>query len=271
MEILFSARWVAWAGIAYTGWSWAPLFGDYDNNGYKDILITNGYPAAVNNFDYLVEQAQSTSSTPKEEYQQLKNTRELKLRNYLFRNNGGIAFSDVSEHWGFVDSTYSYGMAQGDLDIVINNLNTTASIYQNNVDEFSGTRYLTLKLKGPENNRQGIGANAVLTADGSPDIVAGNLGHNHRFTTSEARQFSMFAHDFDNDYTQDLIYTVNENGTYYPFFGKARLGWAIPIIDEKYPTYRSFSAVDMAEIFGSEVLEKARQYKADIFTGSPFF
>lgn len=614
------------AGVAFTGWSWAPLFGDYDNNGYKDILVTNGYPTAVNDFDYLVEQVQAPSATAEEEYQRVKNTRKLKLRNYLFGNDGGITFEDVSENWGFKDSTYSYGAAHGDLDndgdldIVISNLNATASIYQNNASELAGTHYLSLQLNGPQNNRQGIGATVVVNTggnnqhkyvspyrgyqssveprihfglgaakqvdsievfwpdgqyqlltnvetnkqvtidyknaenngkqlnpgrdnhkifrdvtdnvglrhqhqentfndydiqpllhrqlsrmgpkmavgdvtgdgledvyiggasgypgtlyvqnnsgrfeaqnqnqpwlndaysedmgavifdangdgkqdiyvasggyefspaeeaiqdrlylnrgngqfyksestlpqmltsssmvsagdfnddgqidlfvcgrltplkypdgarsyilqneggrfrdvtqqiapelaqpslrtdaewidfngdgqldlvttgiwsrvqfyengngrfkevtesvvefpkrgwwytlekgdfnnDGVPDLVAGNMGLNHTFTTSEEQKLGLWANDFDNNYTRDLVYTVEENGAYYPFFGKAKLGWAIPPIDKKYPTYRSFSEVPMKDIFEDEALAEAKKYQVDTFASTLF-
>jgi hypothetical protein len=159
------------AGVAYTGWSWAALFGDYNNSGFKDILVTNGYPTAVNDFDYLVEQARSRSSSAAEEYQRVKNTRELKLPNYLFRNNGSFQFSNVSETWGFSDSTFSYGAAHGDLDndgdldVVINNLNEPVSVYQNKASQVSN--YLAASLNGPFKNRLGIGAALVLTTDGS--------------------------------------------------------------------------------------------------------
>lgn len=170
-EIIFSEV-SRMAGVAYTGWSWASLFGDYDNDGYKDIFITNGYPVAVNDFDYLVDQAQSTSLTDEEEYRRVMNIRKLKLPNYLFRNSDGIRFADVSAEWGFSDSTYSYGTAHGDLDndgdldLVINNLNAPAGIYENKIDEQGTKHYLRVGLNGSPNNRQGIGTNVVLHAAG---------------------------------------------------------------------------------------------------------
>jgi hypothetical protein len=163
------------AGVAYTGWSWAALFGDYDNNGYKDIMITNGFPKAVNDFDYLVEKATSDSDeTEKEkrerEYRLLQELHEIKLPNYLFRNEGDLVFSDVSEAWGFTDSTFSYGAAHADLDndgaldLVINNINAPVSVYKNRSRERIGNHYLTVALEGSELNRQGLGAKVVLTA-----------------------------------------------------------------------------------------------------------
>lgn len=157
------------AGVAYTDWSWAALFGDYDNNGYKDILITNGYPKAENDYDYIIDSAQTAS--PEDQYQLLKSLKSLKLTNYFFKNEGNIKFRDVSEEWGFNKSTYSYGAAHadldndGDLDIVINNLNATASILQNNARKFLDNHYVTIQLKGPELNRSGIGTKVVLTAN----------------------------------------------------------------------------------------------------------
>jgi len=155
------------SGIAYTGWSWSGLFGDYDNSGYRDIMITNGYPKAVNDFDFIVNSTQITKQEQKLEL--LDELKKLKLKNYFFKNKGDLTYSDVSEKWGFQQSTYSYGAAHadldndGDLDLVINNVNALVSLYQNNSNELLSNHYLTINLIGHETNRQGIGAKVVLS------------------------------------------------------------------------------------------------------------
>ncbi|MFH5883618.1 VCBS repeat-containing protein [Halalkalibaculum sp. DA3122] len=155
------------AGVAYTDWSWATLFGDYDNDGHKDLMVTNGYPKATNDFDFIVEM-HNTSDQDKRS-QVLENLKNIRIPNYLFQNNGTMQFSDVTKSWGFGDSTYSYGAAHGDLDndgdleLIINNLNEPASIYKNNTIEQSGNHYLTIQLNGPRQNSIGIGTEVVIT------------------------------------------------------------------------------------------------------------
>lgn len=161
------------AGVAYTDWSWAALFGDYNNSGLKDILITNGYPKAVNNYDYLVETVRAIRSGGEDKLQQrtrlLENLHDINVPNYLFRNEGNITFSDVSEEWGFLESGYSYGAAHADLnndgtlDLVINNLNAPASIYQNNSRQLFDNHYLSVELAGTDSNKYGIGTNLIFT------------------------------------------------------------------------------------------------------------
>ena len=171
------------AGIAYTDWSWSALFGDYDNDGFKDIMITNGYPKALNNFDYLRELVGlsmfGTDSTRKQrEYESMDALHGLKTKNYFFRNEGNLRFSNTSEEWGFTEPTYSYGAIQadldndGDLDVVINNTNSPAGIFKNTAsstlenNSTSENYYLAVSLSGSAGNLGGIGAKLMLTVNG---------------------------------------------------------------------------------------------------------
>jgi hypothetical protein len=161
------------AGVAYTHWSWSALFGDYDNDGQKDIMITNGMPKAVNDYDYLVNMDEANrfstrEARDKEKQKILNNLHGYELSNYIFRNEGNLTFSDKSEEWKFGEPGFSYGAAQadldndGDLDIVINNVNAQASIYRNDADRLNEYHYLSLKLKGSPANTQGIGAKIII-------------------------------------------------------------------------------------------------------------
>lgn len=170
------------AGVAYTEWSWSALFGDFDNSGYKDIMVTNGYPKAVNNYDYLVEVYLLGATGPgsdewDQRYHLFEELHDIRRLNYLFKNSGDLFFDNVSEEWGFTDSQYSYGAAyadlnnNGSLDLVINNLNAPASVYQNNAGEREENRYLRVKMEGPPENRQGIGAEVVITVNGQQQYL----------------------------------------------------------------------------------------------------
>ncbi len=169
------------AGVSKTEWSWSTLLCDFDNDGNRDIFVANGYRRDV--FDGDIDQklrqhmeasASKYSSTEEyfskgfKEFIELYNP--IKARNYLFKNNGGLQFENVSEAWGFADSTFSNGAAvsdfdnDGDLDLVINNLDEEASLYENITDKKNN--YLRVKLEGPEKNRDGIGAKISLYYDG---------------------------------------------------------------------------------------------------------
>lgn len=161
------------AGVGYTNWSWSALFGDYDNDGYKDLMITTGFPKAINNYDYLEEMYRAGQFGTNEIKHQkkmkiLENLRTIKISNYIYRNNGDLTFADKSEAWNFDEEAYAFGASQadldndGDLDIVISNIDAPASIFRNQADTLINHNYLAIKLKGSSSNPEGIGAEVTL-------------------------------------------------------------------------------------------------------------
>jgi len=169
------------AGVSKTEWSWATLLEDFDNDGNRDIFVANGYRRDLFDGDilkkqdkYINENKHKYSSGEEmfekgfKDYIEIYNP--IKVRNYLFRNKGGLQFENVSEAWGFADSTFSNGAAiadfdnDGDVDLVINNLDQEALLYENETDKKNN--YLRIKLEGPEKNRDGIGAKLSLYYDG---------------------------------------------------------------------------------------------------------
>ena len=169
------------AGVAKTEWSWATLLTDFDNDGKRDIFVANGYRRDLFDGDILQKQDAYVNanvhrySSSEEMFQ--KGFKEyieiydpIKVRNYLFRNKGELQFENVSQAWGFADSTFSNGAAiadfdnDGDIDLVINNLDQEALLYENATDKKNN--FLRIKLEGPQKNRDGIGAKVSLYYEG---------------------------------------------------------------------------------------------------------
>jgi hypothetical protein len=167
------------AGISNTDWSWAGLMADFDNDGWKDILITNGYLRDFTDMDFLKytvadEQMKEVAkgNLDFKTYGLVKRMPSNKLRNYLFRNsqNGSekYAFENVSEKWGFEDMSVSNAAAyadfdgDGDLDIIISNVNEPVSIYQNN----SLQKGLAVKLQGAGLNSGALGSKVWVYSGG---------------------------------------------------------------------------------------------------------
>ena len=105
------------AGIARTDWSWSALFADFDNDGAKDIFISNGYPKAVNDLDYYSAAfAARRRGNNKRALDLLAKLPGYYLPNYVFHNNGDLTFTDETNAWGMNQPSYSYGAAYADLD-----------------------------------------------------------------------------------------------------------------------------------------------------------
>ncbi len=164
------------AGISNTDWSWSALFADFDNDGWKDVFITNGYLRDYTNRDflrywgdYLIKKA-AAAETPSllELVQKMPST---KLSNYLFHNNGDLTFTNVTDAWGCSQAAVSNGATyvdldgDGDLEIVVNNINEPAFIYQNNARETNGNAFLAVQLEDNSANRFGVGARVTLSFD----------------------------------------------------------------------------------------------------------
>ena len=167
------------AGVHSTDWSWAPLFADYDHDGQKDLWITNGYRKDVTDMDYVVYLSQTTTfSGEKLDEEELKRLsaelQSVHKSNFMFKNNGDLTFTDVTEKWGISRPSYSNGAAfadfdkDGDLDLVVNNIDAEAFLYENNINpqEDSTKNYLRVNLKGTALNPQGFGTKVVARFNG---------------------------------------------------------------------------------------------------------
>jgi len=165
------------AGIDATDWSWSALLADYDNDGWKDLLVTNGYRQDITNLDFMVYGRQvSRMGTPeaikKQRLDMLNELPGIKIPNYIYKNLGDLTFEDVTEKWGLGKPTYSNGAVyadldnDGDLDLVINNIDNKAGVYQNRANKIKKRNYLRIGFAGPQGNREGLGAKVFLKHNG---------------------------------------------------------------------------------------------------------
>jgi hypothetical protein len=163
------------AGVTKTEWSWSVLLSDFDNDGDRDVFVANGYKRDVFDGDVhhriaaLARANMDKYASPEEfmaaEFKQFINLYQpIKVNNYLFRNEGDLQFSNVSTDWGFNEPGFSNGAAtgdldgDGDLDLVVNNIDEEALVYENK----SEAGFIKLKLEGPPGNNDAIGAKITL-------------------------------------------------------------------------------------------------------------
>lgn len=190
------------AGVAATDWSWSALFADFDNDGFKDIFISNGYPKAVNDLDYQIQMFDvrrgDSERSRRTGLDMLNALHSYSEPNYIFRNNGDLTFSDKSKAWGVDQPSFSYGAAYADLnndgklDLVVNNIDAPAFIYENVADAADDAHhYLQIKLEGESPNRRGIGAKVIITAGGQQQHVYQTPYRGYMSSTDDRVQFGL--------------------------------------------------------------------------------
>ncbi|NMH88349.1 VCBS repeat-containing protein [Flavivirga algicola] len=158
------------AGIATTDWSWSILFADLDNDGWKDLTISNGTRRDINNRDYFNKlKSRNHFGGVKLSAEEIQKIPSEKVSNYVYKNVKDYTFKNMVTEWGWEEKTFSNGAVyadldnDGDLDFIINNIDQRASIYRNN--NLDNHNYLQVTLKGPEKNKNGLGAKVYISSD----------------------------------------------------------------------------------------------------------
>ncbi|MGH7429039.1 MAG: CRTAC1 family protein, partial [Candidatus Methylomirabilaceae bacterium] len=171
------------AGVSATDWSWAPLFADLDNDGRKDLFITNGIYRRPNDLDYInyvgneAVQASLASGITQENLRLLRKMPQFPLANYAYRNNGDLTFTNMAQAWGLDQPGFSNGAVyvdldnDGALDLVVNNVNAPATILRSRAREINGNHYLQVRLMGAGANTSGIGAKVMITQRGTRQML----------------------------------------------------------------------------------------------------
>ena len=163
------------AGISNSDWSWAPLLVDFDNDGWKDLFITNGIKRDFRNKDFIHQLKDYLKANPDALLNEqklmalIRKTPSRPKTNYIFKNQGNLQFIKSNQTWlGQEAPGYSNGAAyadldnDGDIDLVVNNVDAAASVYENRANELTPNNYLVVNFAGPAQNKLGVGCRITL-------------------------------------------------------------------------------------------------------------
>jgi hypothetical protein len=169
------------AGVAATDWSWSPLLADFNNDGIKDLFVSNGIVKRPNDLDYLkfisngiVHQALQGGRSA--DSMAIARMPDGKVHDYIFQGTAALQFIDQSSAWGFDEPGLSNGAAyadldnDGDLDLVVNHINEPAAIYQNRTNTLFNHHYIDIRLQAAAPNRLAYGAKAIIVANGQQQL-----------------------------------------------------------------------------------------------------
>ena len=193
------------AGISNTDWSWAPLFADFDNDGWKDLYITNGLKKDARNLDAKYEfeailrnaHAQGRKDLTDEEWMRgIESMPSERVKNYMYKNNADLTFSKVTDDWGLGYASFSSGGAyadldnDGDLDLIVNNITDKAYIFENTVQN---SNYIKIKLKGVGENINGLGAKVEIFHNGQRQLQQNQFTRGFRSAMANDLHFGLGA------------------------------------------------------------------------------
>lgn len=190
------------AGVSATDWSWCPLIADFDNDGYKDIFISNGYFRDYTNKDFLrywgdYKIKKAMAREPFQLMDLVMAMPSTKLPNYIFKNNGDLTFTNKQTDWGIDNAAVSGGATyadldnDGDLDLIVNNIDEEPSVYQNMSRENSNSSFISIQLKGKDKNPYALGAKVYLINQGKQQYQEVNGTRGYLCSTSTILNFGL--------------------------------------------------------------------------------
>lgn len=165
------------AGVEATEWSWGSIFGDMDNDGLMDLFVANGIKRDMTNMDFIRNQYGGDIAKSSDPKMPLSTTNAQSIPsvvtpNFAFKNMGNLSFTNMQNNWGLNTAVHSRAAVladldnDGDLDLVLNNIDTIPFVYQNNSNTQTNFKYLKVRLIGAGKNTQGIGTKVTLYSNG---------------------------------------------------------------------------------------------------------
>lgn len=187
-------------GISNTDWSWAALFADFNNDSWQDLFVSNGYKRDYTNRDFLNYMetfvGDKKSKLKRDDVIEIINNMPASnVSNYIFSNQKGEKFQDVTKDWGLQDFTNSNGAAygdldnDGDLDLVINNINAPVSLYRNNSN--NSNNYIQIQLEGQKKNKHSLGTKIMVFANGFKQVKEQFTSRGYLSTVSPILHFGL--------------------------------------------------------------------------------
>ncbi|WP_158848186.1 VCBS repeat-containing protein [Algibacter sp. L1A34] len=181
-------------GTSSTDWSWGPLFADFDNDGNKDLFITNGIRREINNTDFFNTYSKNDTTNYTKLEKSLKIPSE-KTDNFIFKNKANLDFEKANQEWGIEYKGFSNGVAyadldnDGDLEIITNNIDDFASVYKNNSSETNN--YLSIRFEDESQNKFGIGNRVYVTTENETQMQELTLSRGFQSSVSTRLHFGL--------------------------------------------------------------------------------